>query len=318
MSQPGRLSSVPAAGALLWRRQRGALQVLLVHRAKYDDWSWPKGKLDPGESWPGAAAREVHEETGLRPRLGLPLPLSKYRLPRGDIKHVHYWAATVADGDGKLVNEIDKVAWLSPTLAARRLTNPINIVQLDALLDAEHAGTLDSWPLLVVRHADAVRRDGWKGEDPTRPLNRSGSQRARTLIPILRAYDVRTVVTSPSERCLQTVLPYSTNAHARVRTKNGLSEEGFAADRTKVVKHVGRALLAGVPVALCTHRPLLPSLLTTLADQADPGSRPEKVLAGLADRGMEKGEVVVCQVTGVGATSRVVAVERLRPSVPTY
>ena len=64
----------PAAGTLPWRRRRGQLQVALVHRPKYDDWSWAKGKLDPGEEWPAAAARETHEETALEVRLGRPLP----------------------------------------------------------------------------------------------------------------------------------------------------------------------------------------------------------------------------------------------------
>lgn len=308
--------NVPAAGALLWRRRQGALQVLLVHRAKYDDWSWPKGKLDPGETWNGAAAREVLEETGLRPRLGLPLPLSRYTLPKGDVKHVRYWAAQVAGGDGKLVNEIDKVVWLSPTLAARRLTNDRNIEQLDALVAADQMGRLDTWPLLVVRHADAIRRDRWKGEDRDRPLSHSGAARADAIVPLLDAYDVSKVVSSPAERCLATVLPYSTKAHARVRTKNGLSEEGFEADSTKVVKHVLRALDEQLPVAICTHRPLIPSVLTTLADHCEPGSRPEKTLVRLSDQGLEKGEVLVCQILEHGPRAQVVGVERLRPSVP--
>lgn len=305
--------AVAAAGALVWRRDHDALQVLLVHRGKYDDWSWPKGKLDPGETWTEAAARETLEETGLRPRLGIPLPTQFYTLPRGGLKEVHYWAASVAGGHGRLENEIDKVCWLTPAQAARRLTNGVNIQQLDALVEAEAQGRLDSWPLLIVRHADAVGRSGWRGDDPDRPLSRKGTQQAAALIPLLDAYDVRTVVSSPSERCLQTVLPYSTHAHARVRTKRGLSEEGFALDATKAVKHVGRALSAAVPVAMCSHRPVLPSMLTALADQSDPGSRPEALLSKLADEGMDKGEALVAQVVGAGPAARVVSVERVRP-----
>ena len=73
-------SVVLAAGTLPWRRRRGQLQVAVVHRPKYDDWSWPKGKLDPGETFPVAAARETAEETGLVVRLGRPLPTSTYHL----------------------------------------------------------------------------------------------------------------------------------------------------------------------------------------------------------------------------------------------
>ena len=309
-------SLVPAAGALLWRRQAGQLQVLLVHRAKYDDWSWPKGKLDPGETWVGAAAREVQEETGLRPRLGPALPESVYALPRGGRKHVRYWAGRVVDGDGRLEHEIDQVAWLAPQEARARLTQPRNADQLQALLEADARGELDTWPLLVVRHADAGKRADWPGVDADRPLSALGTARAHAIVPILRAFDVRTTVTSPSERCLRTVLPYATAAQVPLRTKKGLSEEGHADDRSKVVTHVGRLLDAGAPAALCTHRPLLPTLLHTLAEHGAPGSQVEQDLARSGTHGMEKGEVLACQVRGRGPGAQVVSVQRFRPSVP--
>jgi 8-oxo-dGTP pyrophosphatase MutT (NUDIX family) len=104
-------SVVRAAGVLPWRRKKGRLQVALVHRPRYDDWSWAKGKLDPGEEWPVAAARETDEETGLRVALGVPLPDSRYMLlgrdGTPDEKVVRYWAARVVGGKGRLVNEID-------------------------------------------------------------------------------------------------------------------------------------------------------------------------------------------------------------------
>ena len=87
---------VEAAGALVWRERAGRLQVALVHRPRYRDWSWPKGKLDPGELPPVAAVREVEEETGMAVVLGLPLPGLEYRLADGRPKVVHYWAARVA------------------------------------------------------------------------------------------------------------------------------------------------------------------------------------------------------------------------------
>lgn len=85
---------IESAGALVWRVREGRLQVLLIHRPRYDDWSWPKGKLDPGETLPTAAAREVAEETGRPVTLGLPLPGLQYLTPDGAVKRVHYWAAT--------------------------------------------------------------------------------------------------------------------------------------------------------------------------------------------------------------------------------
>jgi ADP-ribose pyrophosphatase YjhB (NUDIX family) len=83
---------------------RGELKVALVHRPRYDDWSWAKGKLDPGEEWPVAAVREVFEETGLHVRLGRPLPSAAYTVLSGSgprvAKEVRYWAAEVVGGDG--------------------------------------------------------------------------------------------------------------------------------------------------------------------------------------------------------------------------
>ena len=84
---------IESAGALVWRVHDGELQVRLVHRPRYDDWSWPKGKLDPGETFQAAAAREVAEETGKPVVLGVPLPGLQYLTPEGRVKRVHYWAA---------------------------------------------------------------------------------------------------------------------------------------------------------------------------------------------------------------------------------
>ena len=88
------MSGINAAGTVPWRRRSGVLEVALVHRPKYDDWSWSKGKLDPGETFQVAATRETLEETGLHVRLGMPLPPTAYRVldshGRPTVKHVHY------------------------------------------------------------------------------------------------------------------------------------------------------------------------------------------------------------------------------------
>ena len=98
-------SAIPAAGTIPWRLRDGRLEVALVHRPRYGDWSWPKGKVDPGEEWPVAAVRETREETGLTAHLGIPLPDATYtvmsRTGTPDEKRVRYWAATVT-GPAKL------------------------------------------------------------------------------------------------------------------------------------------------------------------------------------------------------------------------
>ncbi|YAL82893.1 NUDIX hydrolase [Dermacoccaceae bacterium W4C1] len=300
--------SIAAAGALPWRREGGELQVALVHRPRYDDWSWPKGKLDKHESWPGAARREVSEETGLQVRLGAPLPSAGYPLSHGEVKEVRYWSAVPIGGSGDLDHEVDQVRWVEAPTAAALLTHPRDTIQLDALVAADELGHLDTWPLLVVRHAEAIGRGRWSSPDHERPLDAHGRAQAAALIPLLDAYAPQRVITSPAERCLTTIAPYAHTAKVPVRTKNGLSEEGFADDPTRVLHHLEKALHGGRPIALCTHRPLLPSVLLDLAARADTTAA-STLLRLRAHEGLAKGEVAVAHVRGIGEDAVVVAAE---------
>jgi 8-oxo-dGTP pyrophosphatase MutT (NUDIX family) len=106
---------VPAAGGVLWRAGAGdRVEILLVHRPRYDDWSLPKGKRDPGESDEHCALREVEEETGMRAILGRELAPTIYRDRHGRLKQVRYWEMTVAGGTFEPGDEVDAVRWLSP------------------------------------------------------------------------------------------------------------------------------------------------------------------------------------------------------------
>ncbi|HEY5515323.1 MAG TPA: NUDIX hydrolase, partial [Pengzhenrongella sp.] len=138
----GRERPIEAAGALVWRMREEILEVLLVHRPRYQDWSWPKGKVDPGESLPAAAVREIGEETGLDVVLGIPLPRLRYLLSDGRTKRVHYWAARVAGAHDTpallartpiveaTLDEIDDIAWMSVEKAEQSLTRPADCAPL--------------------------------------------------------------------------------------------------------------------------------------------------------------------------------------------
>jgi 8-oxo-dGTP pyrophosphatase MutT (NUDIX family) len=115
-------AEVKASGGVVWRRADYGIEVALVHRPRYDDWSFPKGKLDPGESWENAALREVEEEVGLRCRLGHELPPTSYRDNKGRAKVVRYWMMEPLDGRFEPSREVDEVRWLSPPEADRLLT----------------------------------------------------------------------------------------------------------------------------------------------------------------------------------------------------
>ena len=312
---------IAAAGAVLWRRRRGELQVATVHRPRYDDWSWAKGKLDPGEAWPVAAVREVLEETGLHVHLGRRLPSSAYThldsTGQPETKEVRYWAAEVVGGDGTLVNEIDEVDWLDVVAAGTRLSYARDLDQLHALVGWTDDGTLTTWPLVILRHTKARPRSSWSHADPLRPLNARGHQRAQALVPILAAYGVTRVVSSPSVRCLDTVLPYAVAAGHAARLKAGLSEEGFDAHPERAPYYLTRLLERGNATVVCSHGPVLPVLLEQLAGIADSGEAGDSgeatsraSLSEAARHGLGKGEALVAHLVGTGAQARVVDVER--------
>jgi phosphohistidine phosphatase SixA len=313
---------IPAAGTLPWRlRDDGVLEVALVHRPRYDDWSWAKGKLDREEDWAVAAARETEEETGLVVRLGPPLPEARYTLlgrdGTPDEKVVRYWSAQVTGGHGHLVNEIDELVWLDVPGAHARLDYARDRDQLLALVRLQQTDRLDTWPLVLVRHARAIPRGEWRGKDPKRPLDASGRQRAAELGPVLAAYGVTRLLSSPSLRCVATIEPYAAAAGLKVATRRRLSEEGFEAAPDRARHHLARLLTRGEPALLCTHGPVLPTLLDDLAPRLDldTAGAVEVVeeFAEARDEKLAKGEALVCHVVGTGEDARVVAVERHLP-----
>ena len=113
-----------AGGVVLRRGPEGEAQLAVIHRPRYDDWSFPKGKLDPGEGWEEAAVREVREETGLGCRLGEELPPTSYRDRKGRAKVVRYWLMEAYDGAFAPTSEVDELRWVAPAQAAELLSYP--------------------------------------------------------------------------------------------------------------------------------------------------------------------------------------------------
>jgi 8-oxo-(d)GTP phosphatase len=257
MPSTSRSGDVRAAGAVVLRKGR----VLLVHRPAYDYWSFPKGKLDRGESAPAAAVREVCEETGLRVRLGLPLSRQSY--PNGvRTKVVDYWVGRVVgdpDVSGYLVNnEIDEVAWIDVDKAARRLSYKRDRRTLREALGTGKA----TRALVVLRHGQARARKSWRRDDRERPLLVAGTAQARAVAPILEAYAVSRIVSSASVRCAQTVSPYAELSGWPMTCTTDLSEEDATAE--SVLAIVDDLVHSGENAVLCTHRPVLPSVYDAL------------------------------------------------------
>jgi 8-oxo-dGTP diphosphatase len=236
-------------------------QVLLVHRPAYDDWSFPKGKLDPGEVAPVAAVREVGEETGVRARLGVPLASQWYPTARGT-KVVDYWVGRVvgdSDVSGYLVNaEIDEVDWVPVEKADKRLSYTRDRTTLrEALTTGKKTRAL-----VLLRHGKARSRKAWRKDDRKRPLLVAGTAQARAAVPLLAAYGVTRIVTSTSTRCAETVTPYAENTGWPITRTDGLSEED--ASDASVLAIMDELLHSGEDAVLCTHRPVLPSVYDAL------------------------------------------------------
>ncbi|MDO8106506.1 NUDIX hydrolase [Isoptericola sp. b441] len=318
----GKPQTVHAAGAVVWRHARNRLEVALVHRPRYQDWSWPKGKLESGEPVAAAAVREVEEETGTTIVLGVPLPLMRYRTPDGAGKVVRYWAAREAgahhdrplaarpDVTPASLGEIDDVVWVSAATAREMLTRPSDRRPLDALEDLWKRGRLETHVLAVVRHGQAVPRNRWHEGEASRPLTAVGRRQAETTVPVLAAFGVRSVLTSPWERCRATVQPYQNGTGVRVDTVDALTEAAHAEDPQKVVAVVEDLLATPRDAALATHRPVLPTVLDTLAEATRRWTH--GVLPG-SDPYLRTGEILVAHVAGSGHKARVVAVEHHRP-----
>ncbi|QSR32905.1 DNA mismatch repair protein MutT [Nocardioides sp. S5] len=259
MPQGGELRDVRAAGAVVTRKGG---DVLLVHRPKYDDWSFPKGKLDPGEHVVTAAVREVAEETGLDVRLGPALGRQRYRMSNGRWKSVDYWTARVVGSDDvgryRPNEEIDAVEWVPWKEAERRLTY---LYDRDTLAEARPLRR-KTRTLVVLRHAKARSRSAWRQDDRLRPLLQAGQAQAQRLVPLLSAFDVTSAHSSSSTRCVQTVTPYVDVTGRPLKTYDELSEEGATTDG--VVDLVDVLLDAGESTVLCTHRPVLPTVLDAL------------------------------------------------------
>jgi 8-oxo-dGTP diphosphatase len=131
------MAEVRAAGGAVWRANASGagIEVLVIHRPRYDDWSLPKGKCEPDESDEDCARREVMEETGFECELGAELPPTRYRDRHGRDKVVRYWAMAPTAGAFEPGDEVDRVEWLAPTAAAHRLTYEHDHAVLDALRD---------------------------------------------------------------------------------------------------------------------------------------------------------------------------------------
>jgi len=270
-----RTSSRQDAGA----DDTAAVKVMLVHRPQYNDWVLPKGHVDPGESMPETASREFLEETGRTAVLMAPLATISY--PVADtIKRVHWFLGTVPAQKARPVldpAEIDRVAWKHVDKALELLSYDD---EKDVLRQAVNASP--TCQLMIVRHAKALGRKGWRKDDWLRPLAARGRRQAHRLAQLLGAYGVGDLVSSPSTRCHQTLQPYAGVAKLPIEQVSALSEEGALDDADGVAETMlqvcNKLLRTGVAAAVCGHRPVLPAMVEAIGVTGYQALKPGEVL----------------------------------------
>lgn len=315
--------TIYAAGAVLWREVEGKLLIAVIHRARYDDWSFPKGKQDPGENLPQTAVREIREETGLKIKLGVRLKIVHYTVGNNIPKEVHYWAARVSDtalANSKFEpsEEVAKVEWKSPEEVRSLLTYDFDREVLDRALDLHVLGHLKTKPIIVLRHATATARTDWKGgkglDDGHRPLLDIGHVEAQQLVPLLSAFAPKRLVTSSWTRCRTTLEPFAKAKKLKLIERHQLSEFGNKTGPRRTLKVVHDLVTDGSPAVICSHRPALPTVLEALAEYGSAHHAP--VLAESAALSPAQMTVVHLTAKAPGKKRTIVSIETYAPAAP--
>ena len=270
---PAGLADVVAAGTVPYRTAAdGSLEIALVHRPRYDDWSLPKGHQDPGESLTRTALRETAEETGLNCRLGGRLGHTTYTVPdKGGRKVVHYWAAeVVGEQPFTPTDETDELRWLSPADAAALVDYPHDA----GLISRLAAVGVPSSTVVLVRHAKAGNREAWEGDDDLRPLSGTGHTQADRLASFLPRFGPDRLCTAPPLRCGQTIAPFAEKSSLGpgraedLPAEPLLGEEGYWADPDAGLDRF-REIAAHPGVTLvCSQGGVIPDVVGYLLEDA--------------------------------------------------
>lgn len=307
---------VQAAGAICWREVEGTVEVLLVHRAERADVSLPKGKVDPGETLPQTAVREIAEETGLSVRLGAPVGTTEYELPGGREKVVHYWVAevtpeTIASSTFSPNAEIASLEWLPVARARKALSYDRDRAVIDVFTERMRTRTLRTFPVIALRHGKAVPPASWDGPDSTRPLLHRGLEQARSVAPAIAAWAPAKLMSSPAVRCLSTIGPVSALTGLAVKQSKSISQDAYEEGTAHVRRVVRKRVEQRESVVLCSHGPVLPEIVEEVA-----GATGTPIDAPLRRAGMlGTSEFTVLHVSLDNPEGGLVAVETHGPAI---
>jgi len=264
-----------AAGAILWRKNKDKFtEVALIHRPKYDDWSFPKGKAEVGESLIACAFREVFEETGIESEFGAFLGQVEYPTVDG-LKQVSYWSAKALSNKALTPNsEVDEIKWVALTKVREFLTLETDKKILDKFMKIK----FDTKPFILLRHAKAITRDEWQGDDDDRPLDALGQNQAKRLLSMYQVFNLQQIHTSDAVRCYDTVDPIAKGLGIKLEVTGKLSESSYKKDKEKAIDYAKELIKDDQRILLCSHNPILPKLLNKLTKKSDLEADDEKLL----------------------------------------
>jgi 8-oxo-dGTP diphosphatase len=268
-------ATILAAGAVLWRKgEKKKIEVLIIHRPKYDDWTFPKGKAEIGEPLIACAYREVLEETNIETAFGPYLGEVEYLTNDGK-KKVSFWSAKVIKEKEFNSNaEVDQLKWVEVTKVKELLTLDTDRKILEQFLRIEP----DTKPLVLLRHAKAVTRDEWQGEDDDRPLDSYGQNQAKRLLAMYQVFNLEQIHSSDAVRCYDTVVAIAKGLSIKLEVTGKLSESTFKKDKEKAFDYAKELIKSNESVLLCSHNPILPKMLNKLTKKSEVDADEGKLL----------------------------------------
>jgi 8-oxo-dGTP diphosphatase len=250
---------IRAAGALLWRETTGrSIEIALIHRPKYDDWTLPKGKIEEGETAMQCAYRELIEETGIKAAFTRQLGSVEYE-ESGQRKRVIFWAAHCALGASTFIpnEEVDELRWLSAEDAIAAATHASDQEIIENFKNQEQYTDT----LIILRHTKALERGDWDEHDSHRTLSEVGFDQAQLLLKHLEPFAIDEVYTSDYVRCVQTITPLAHSRGLAITEVPSLNEETFEEDPQRSISFVNALKQDEKNILICSHNPVIPTML---------------------------------------------------------
>jgi 8-oxo-(d)GTP phosphatase len=259
-----------AAGGVVWREGKDSkIELAIIYRPKYDDWTFPKGKLDTGEELISGAYREILEETGLDIELGPYLGAVEYE-SFGEAKRVSYWAAKALSSSKEFHpnDEVDLLEWHEVDSAREKLTRETDREILEVFIDSPYQAT----KLIMLRHAKALARSEWQSGDEDRPLDIVGQLQAKRMHAIYQVFGISQIHTSDAVRCYDTVIGLTNTLKIEPVITSKLSEYTFEKNKDKSLDYALElaelSRSSGETILLCSHNPVLPRMLERITKKS--------------------------------------------------